>query len=205
MKQLVFFFCATIFIPLSATAWEVAQARFHINNGQEYKGRAFRESYVKYRILKNDDLENGLGQIMEINLHDQILRKGYFHQRIWNNWIGTAGTPLGTWVGENVLVRMLLLVSKIPIEANTSFYDWILRPNFSLLDSILVTDKEKLASSFHKEFPTIKIIRFWIGDKDFPHHPLALFKVIIDGNHQEWVKIFKNYNVELQLTPNLDE
>lgn len=200
MKIISLFFYVIIFISLKVNAWEIARPSL-----EGYYSIAFRQSYVKYRIIKDVDAEKGLGQIMEINLHDQILRKGYFYQRIWNNWVGTLGTPLGTFVEENVLARTLLLVSKIPIEANTSFYNWILQPNFSLLDSRLVADKEKIAASFHKEFPTINIIRFWIGDKDFPHHTLSLFKVIIKGDHQEWINIFKNYNVDLQLNPNLDE
>lgn len=208
LKSLIFqkimqpyFFIQLFFLSLNVNAWEIARP-----NIEKLNSIVFRESYVKYRIIKNNDLEKNLDNIIEINLHDQILRKGYFYQRIWNNWIGTLGTPLGTSVEENVLVRALSLVSKIPIKVNTNFYDWILKPNFSLIDSILITDtdKEAIAIAFKKEFPNIKIIRFWIGDKHLSHHPLALFKVIINTNQYEWINIFKKHNIELQLNSNLD-
>jgi hypothetical protein len=202
MQKILFIIIALFgFSHLSyADDWIKAFPRFDINQGQEYQDASFRGSYVEYRICTEKD-----DKVLEINIHDQIVRSGYFYNRILNNWLGTYYTGINITEDEKILRRVLTLVSQSVISVETSFDNWPFMPNFALLDSLLGFSGKKvaeIAEKFKAKFPAVKVIRFWTGFNEnalvTPHHVFNLSHVTIRGG-ASWVSAFKDIGIDLQI------
>lgn len=181
---------------IHANTWQRAYPRFDFTQSQEYKGYAFAHSYVEYRLID--------GHILEINLHDQMARNGYFFDRLINSWFSTRHEPLTLKTGPKVIWRTLTVVSGLTINTPAHIGYWVFKPNFQLIDQILETStceqhKIDIVTKFKEKFPNIDTIRYWIGfgETNFKH-PFALQEVKIDENFDSWITMFQSQGIEFQ-------
>lgn len=186
MKKITILTLFFLTSSLYANDWQKAYPVFDIGNA--YVGSLFSKAYVQYRLV--DD-----GKTMEIDLHDQVVRSGYFWDRMFHEKLGTWTRKAPLFVDNEMLLRVLSLVSGIQTEIEENLDAWWLFANFVLLDSMLVSDKEAVAIAFESAHPTVTKITFTTENRG---HLYKIGDVTYDDEaFEDWSTQFSARGVEL--------
>lgn len=179
-----------IFLSTSAAAdeWIRAYPILDMGSGEKYRGLAFQEAYARY-CLKDE------GKTLEINLHDQEIRSGYWFDRVGNDKFGVFIRGARLFVDAKMLLRVFSLVAGIETQVNKGFGAWWLQPNFVLLDRLLVDDMDAVVQAFTAKHPEVMKITFKTNDT---YHPYQITDVDFAEEIENWVTQFSAHGIELE-------
>lgn len=170
--------------------WKYAYPRFAYLLGDEHNGFEFRQSYVKYHILKDDTGKD----ILEIDLHDFIDRNGYMYKRLLNQYVYFM--PCDYILDVSTLQIMLGLISGVIIHGDQDDMceGWKWKPNFDLYYNLICDlPQEKIIAAFKRNFPKVDMIIFSLGKDN------KIETAVFEGDTESWCQGFKQAGVQLNL------
>lgn len=182
-KILIIIMILTVFPVYADYAGEWKTARPVLKVEESHPCYAwFDEAYAEYMLSKDK-------KKMEINLHDQFVRSGFWPTRVYNNNGGTWGDEIDHELTGEMLKRVIALVSYIPIDIKETNLPYFLRPNFALLDDFLGhLFRGDIVAKFKFLYPEVTQITFRANER---HHPYKIGTLTAGEDFESWNKAFE--------------